>query len=92
MVNSFFLPIIKPRAIFPPMSEHPLQSYLDKSGEMAYQFADRANLNRQVVYDLLSGKSRKLSIETMTTIEAATEGRVKITDILKWYNRHPPGE
>ena len=70
--------------------DHPLERYLEDRGEMPYEFADRAGLNRQVVYDLLSGKSKKLSIETMTRIQGATEGKVSMNDILKWYNRNPP--
>ncbi len=59
-----------------------LKHYLKKERITWEQFADRANLSRQTIYNVMRG-SHKTSSKTISKIIKASNGEVKFTNVNK---------
>lgn len=66
---------------------HPLRAYLNQKHEHPYQFAARAGIARQQVYDLCNGDPIAIRIDTMIKIERATGGEVSAGAMMAWHEQ-----
>lgn len=74
------------------MQINPLQAWFQRTGAPKIEFADRNDIARNTLFDILGDKRKDYGIGTLLKIENGTKGRVTVLMMVKWINRRRNGE